>query len=259
VSEGPKKCFLIMPFQDKLDWLRRLIVEAGESIGVAVVRADDVFAPGSILQQILTTIDESDIVVCVCTERNANVFFELGYAWQKHSPVLVAQDSSNLPSDFSHYRTIIYGEPSPDTDVAKLRGEVVKHMQSVLADSPPSADREKEVPEADRGVVLMAPPTPKSRVRMSLRYSGGTRGNDRLVLGNTGTVDLHEVNVDIPEEVGWLHVFTDDLPIEVMRPGEQVELPAAASMGPGPRIFDANVTGRTPDGEDYSQPIKISS
>jgi hypothetical protein len=254
-----KKCFLIMPFQSKLDWLRRIVVEAGSVVGVKVERADDIFAPGSILQQILGSIDDADVVVCICTDRNPNVFFELGYAWNKHNPVLIAEDASDLPSDFSHYRTIIYGEPSPDLDQAKLGEEIAKHMQAVLNEGPRSAARPSGADEHQRGVVLIAPPTPKSTVRVSLRYVRGSKGSGRLALGNSGTVDLYDVNVHLPDEVQWLHLMDRDLPIDVLRPGEQVELMTAASMGSGPRIFDAHVTGRTPDGEAFSQPVKISS
>jgi hypothetical protein len=223
-----------------------------------VERADDIFAPGSILQQILRSIDEADVVVCVCTDRNANVFFELGYAWQSHNPVLIAEDASDLPSDFSHYRTIIYGDPSPDLDQDKLRGEIAKHMQAVLSEGvrPASGGRAPDAPQ--RGVVLAAPPTPRSTVRTSLRYSRGTKGSGRLMLGNAGTVDLYDVNVVFPDDVQWFQLMDDDLPIDVLRPGEQVELYTAATMGAGPRIFDAQVTGRTPDGEEFSQPIKLS-
>jgi hypothetical protein len=247
---GKKKCFLIMPFQTKLDWLRRIVVSAGEDVDVVVERSDDIFAPDSILTQILRSIDEADVVVCVCTGRNANVFFELGYAWRKHRVVLVAEEASDLPSDFSHYRTIIYGEPTPDLDQAKLRKDITRYIQAVLDSGP------MPMPEGTR---LAAAPTPKRSARVSGRYLKGGSGSARLALANAGTVDLYGVDVELPEAVDWLHVHRDDLPIEVLRPGEQVDVLMMSHMGGGPRIFDATVTAVRSDGEPFSQPVKISS
>lgn len=45
--------------------------------------------------------------------QNANVFFELGYAWRSHSPVLLAESAADLPFDVAYYRILIYGTPTP--------------------------------------------------------------------------------------------------------------------------------------------------
>jgi len=77
-----KRGFLIMPFDTKFDWLRDDILAAGRSLNIVIERADDIFAPGVLLDQVLDAIDQAAVVVGICTGKNANVFFELGYAWR---------------------------------------------------------------------------------------------------------------------------------------------------------------------------------
>jgi len=73
-----KRGFLIMPFDTKFDWLRDDILAAGRSLNIVIERADDIFAPGVLLDQVLDAIDQAAVVVGICTGKNANVFFELG-------------------------------------------------------------------------------------------------------------------------------------------------------------------------------------
>jgi uncharacterized membrane protein len=84
------------------------------------------------------------------------------------------------------------------------------------------------------------------------------RGGYRLVISNTGTVDLHDVDVTVPPEVQMFRLHADSLPVAVLRPGERVRQLASVSMGSGPSVFDIELTGRTPDGEAVTFPAKIS-
>jgi hypothetical protein len=240
-----KRAFLIMPFSDDLDWLHRAIVDAGTVEGVDVRRADSIFSPGVILEQIFEAIDEADAVIAVCTDRNANVFFELGYAWRDHRPILLAEDATDLPFDVAHYRTEIYG---PDGD--SRRASLAVRLRAAIR----AAVEEERLPKGRR--------LSSSRAVEGHAEINGTlvsHGRDyRLTLVNSGSMDLHGVDVSVPEEVQSFHIVTHDLPIATFRPGERVGLPVARSMGGGPGIFDITVTATTPTGELYSRPIKIS-
>jgi hypothetical protein len=61
----------------------------------------------------------------------------------------------------------------------------------------------------------------------------------------------------VPEDATSFHLFGDELPVEVLRPGEQITLPVALVMGGGPSIFDLIVSGQTTEGE-VTFPVKIS-
>ncbi|MGN9915755.1 hypothetical protein [Micromonospora palomenae] len=241
-----KRGFLIMPFSGDLEWVREEIVAAGLRAGVDFERADDIFTPGVILDQILKAIDDADAIVAVCTGKNPNVFFELGYAIQRHSPILVAEDTDDLPFDIRHLRTELYGRAEPGGHKKTLQARLVKAITAAL--------EEKPVP---RGFRLASAPKPKLVARIDGRLERTGKGH-RLTLTNAGTAELRDVDVAIPEEAQSFHLFAADLPIGVLRPGEQVRIPASVVMGGGPSIFDVTVKGVTPEGEHVDFPVKIS-
>lgn len=241
-----KRAFLIMPFEEELDWLHREIVEAGAIEGVDVRRADSIFSPGVILEQVFEAIDEADAIIAVCTGKNANVFFELGYAWHKHRPILVAETSGDLPFDVAHYRTELYGATNDavrSTFTTRLRAAI---RAAVAEDDLPRGRRLR----SSRG----------AQGRPALNGSLVSYGNRyRLTISNSGSVDLYDVNVSVPDEARSFHLVTHDLPVRILRPGERVSIPVARTMGGGPGIFDITLTGRTEQGGEVSQPIKIST
>ena len=99
--------FLMMPFDSKLEWLHDQLKEAAFEVDIELIRADDISKPGIIIQQILDSIESADVIVAVCIDKNPNVFFELGYSWHTHDPVLLAKSKEDLPFDVSAYRTIM--------------------------------------------------------------------------------------------------------------------------------------------------------
>jgi hypothetical protein len=241
-----KRGFLIMPFSDDLDWLHDDIVAAGIAEKVLIERADNVFSPGVILDQIFTAIDTADVVIAVCTGKNANVFFELGYAWHRHRPILIAESTADLPFDVSHYRTELYGGDSPGQHRATLRSRLRKAISG--------ASVEDHLP---RGVRLSGPPRQKAVPRLTGQLQDVGRGH-RLVITNAGTVEIRNITVEVPKEAVSFHLHGDDLPIDALRPGEQVSLLVSRSMGGGPRIFDLQIRGKTADGESVEFRVKIS-
>jgi hypothetical protein len=118
----PKRGFLLMPFLADFDWLRKTIVSAGKAAGVTVKRADDIFTPGVVIEQIKDAILNADVVVAVCTGKNANVFYELGIAEHLHRPVLIAETETDLPFDVKHFRALLYGGKSRAEFRRDLRG-----------------------------------------------------------------------------------------------------------------------------------------
>jgi hypothetical protein len=241
-----KRDFLIMPFRDDLDWLHDEIVTAGVVEKVLIERADSIFSPGMILEQIFTAIDRADIAIAVCTDKNANVFFELGYAWHRHRPILVAETTADLPFDVSNYRTELYGGDSAGQHPATFRGRLRKAINGALTDE-----------HLPRGMRLSGPPRQKAVPRLTGRLQEVGRGH-RLVITNAGTVEIRNITVEVPEEATSFHLHGDDLPIDTLRPGEQVSLLVSQGMGGGPRIFDLQMKGKTADGQSVEFPMKIS-
>lgn len=246
-SKEMKRGFLIMPFRDDLDWLRDEIVWAGTDEGVTIERADDIFTRGAILKQIFKAIDAADVVISVCTGKSANVFFELGYAWRHHNPILIAESSEDMPFDIQAFRTEFYGGPGTGQHRNTLKSRLRKSIAAALA--------EERLPQ---GRILAAPPSPKRVARLTARLQDLGRSH-RLVISNSGTVEIHNVTVEVPQEAVNFRLFSNDLPLTVLRPGEQVGLQVVIVMaGEGRSIFDISLRGETAEGEPLEFPAKIS-
>ena len=245
--ESRSRGFLIMPFDPALETLRSVIQDVAEEAGVRLERADDIFQPGVIVDQILDAIDEADVVIAITTGRNPNVFFELGYSWRKHLPIVIADSSEDLPFDVAGWRTLTYGQ-GPEADDETFRLQLLTALHHVLREGRP----------LPRGYKLSAAPRLKQQAQVSARLEATGSRNHRLVLANHGTEEVHEVDVDIPVEARSLHLITEELPIKVLRPGERVSVPAAIMMGGGPSIFDITVRAVMPDGAQMEWPSKIS-
>ena len=241
---GEKRGFLIMPFDPALNWLHAEVIHASVAQGVHTRRADDSFQPGPVVQQILDDIDAADVIFAVCTGKNANVFFELGHAWRHHTPILIAEDTHDLPFDILGNRTALYGRKSPGADRDTLRFRLEKAIASVLT--------EKTLP---RGRRLAVPPQPKRVARLTARLE---RSDNKVSITNAGAIDIRSILVQSPEEAAGFHLHQEDLPIDVLRPGDTVRIPAFVTMGGGPGIFDLTLTGETDDGETVEFKSKIS-
>ncbi|MDE0448008.1 MAG: hypothetical protein OXH96_15195 [Spirochaetaceae bacterium] len=106
------KAFVVMRFEETYDNLYREVIRpVCEKSGFDVHRADDVFRPGIILQDIINSLLDSDLVIAEVTPPNPNVFYELGYAHALAKPtVLLARRGGELPFDISGYRVILYDD-----------------------------------------------------------------------------------------------------------------------------------------------------
>jgi hypothetical protein len=84
-----------------------------ERVGYEAYRADDVFHPGIVLQDIVRGIATSEVVIAEITPRNPNVYYELGYAHALGTPTILLAERPKagdpaLPFDISGYRCIFY-------------------------------------------------------------------------------------------------------------------------------------------------------
>ena len=125
------KAFVVMQFTEPFDSLYAEVIRpVCEALQFDAYRADDVFRPGPILQDIISGLVESDVIIAEITPTNANVFYELGYAHARNTPtVLLARRDGTLPFDISGQRVIFYDDSirgKPEVEAA-LR----KHLSSI--------------------------------------------------------------------------------------------------------------------------------
>jgi hypothetical protein len=106
----PIDVFVAMPFREELrevfdDHIRRVC----EDLSLSVFRADDLFSAQSVMADVWQAIRAAKVVVADCTDRNPNVFYEIGLAHVlgKHV-VLLTQRADDVPFDVRHLRYITY-------------------------------------------------------------------------------------------------------------------------------------------------------
>jgi hypothetical protein len=119
-------------------------------LGLECTRADILPSwGGSIPEAISTELRNADLVVADLTERNPNVFYEMGYRQALHRPIITISqgDLAELPFNVHHLRTIGY-DPRNLRSVAECKrqlGDAAKlahrrGKQDPLSEPEPSAE-----------------------------------------------------------------------------------------------------------------------
>lgn len=99
----------MMPFHASFSAVYETIRQAADGVGLRCRRADDIWENAAIIQDVVALIDRSRIVVCDCSGRNPNVFYEAGIAHTLgREVILIAQSEADVPFDLRHLRYIRY-------------------------------------------------------------------------------------------------------------------------------------------------------
>lgn len=105
----PSLVSVMMPFNAEFVTVYESIRQAAENVGLRCRRADDIWENAAIIQDVVALIDRSRIVVCDCTNRNPNVFYEAGIAHSLgREVILIAQSEQDIPFDLRHLRHVRY-------------------------------------------------------------------------------------------------------------------------------------------------------
>lgn len=99
----------MMPFHPSFDPVYKTLQDAAEAAGLRCRRADDIWESPAVIQDVVSLIDRSAIVVCDCSGRNPNVFYEVGIAHTLgREVILITQAESDIPFDLRHLRYVRY-------------------------------------------------------------------------------------------------------------------------------------------------------
>ena len=103
-------CFIIMPFGDWFDtYYESIYLPAIESTGLTPRRADNLYRPSAIINDIWALTNEAKLILADLSEKNANVFYELGMAHALAKPaILVTESMEDVPFDLRSLRVIVY-------------------------------------------------------------------------------------------------------------------------------------------------------
>ena len=99
----------MMPFHPKFDAVYSTLQQAAKTAGLACLRADDIWKSPTVIQDVVSLIDRSNVVICDCTGRNPNVFYEIGIAHALgREVILLTQTDEDVPFDLRHLRFVRY-------------------------------------------------------------------------------------------------------------------------------------------------------
>jgi hypothetical protein len=121
----------MMPFDAGFITVYDSIRQAAENVGLRCRRADDIWENAAIIQDVVGLIDRSRIVVCDCSGRNPNVFYEAGIAHTLgREVILITQSEHDIPFDLRHLRHIRYLNNAEGR--AALTEALQARMQTIL-------------------------------------------------------------------------------------------------------------------------------
>jgi hypothetical protein len=124
-------CFVMMPFGTWFDrYYKEIYQPAISSADYDPKRADELFSSGSVVEQIWEEIRKASVLLADLSNRNANVFYELGLAHAIGKPVVfTAGNIDDVPFDLRHLRVIVYDVREPNWS-EKLREAITDYLRS---------------------------------------------------------------------------------------------------------------------------------
>lgn len=142
-----KKCFVIMPFSStksctEEQWLEifeNMIKPAVEDSGFNYECFRANLAIGNIISDILDNLNKADVVIADMTDKNPNVFYELGVRHAlRNATILITQNMEHIPSDLRHCFAIKY-EWTTKRGREEFKGRI-KDAFSVIEKDPDGAN-----------------------------------------------------------------------------------------------------------------------
>lgn len=154
----PKMGFVIMPFsrtRSEDNWTEvfsEVFQPALTECGYTCTRAE--VSTGSLITSIVERLIEADIVIVDATDRNANVFYELGVRHAlRRGTIIVSKGTEHVPSDLRGYWFLSYGlRPA---EVKAFKAEIKRIIEAI----------EKEPQRSDNPVSDYLDKTHRSSVR----------------------------------------------------------------------------------------------
>lgn len=105
------KVFVIMPFTEEFnDVFQLAIKEVASQKNIKAYRLDEQLFNEGMLDKIYREIENCDFLIADLSDKNPNVFYELGYAHATGKLcILITKNAENIPFDLKHKRHIVYG------------------------------------------------------------------------------------------------------------------------------------------------------
>lgn len=127
-----KQAFVMMPFDQKHERTHIAIIDACKEIGISCNRADSLYNQKPILTSIVESIGCSQVLIADLTDKNPNVFYEIGIAHASRrveSVILISQRLDDVPFDLRHLPILLYSTDG----MPKLKFELKQRIEQSLA------------------------------------------------------------------------------------------------------------------------------
>ncbi len=113
--DPPLDIFVLMSFKPKFRPIYEdHILNVAKELNLTAKRADDFFSAHHIMSDVWEAINAARVVIADCTERNANVFYEIGMAHTVgRTVILITQEAKDVPFDLQAIRYIHYEYTPP--------------------------------------------------------------------------------------------------------------------------------------------------
>jgi hypothetical protein len=118
-----------MPFDSQFDDIYKLGIKATcEELNAYCERLDEQIFEENMLDRIYNQINKADIIIADLTGKNANVFYETGYAHALNKKViLLTKSTEDIPFDLKHHLHIVY-----NNSILTLKEELRKYVSWYL-------------------------------------------------------------------------------------------------------------------------------
>ncbi|MBD2102501.1 hypothetical protein [Leptolyngbya sp. FACHB-261] len=126
--------FVLMPFKPEMKPLYDdHIVKVAADLNLSIARGDDFSTAHSVMLDVWGAICSAKVIIADCTERNPNVFYEIGLGHVIGKPViLITQNNDDVPFDIKHMRYIQYSyTPRGIQEFEKRLTETIKTVLRV--------------------------------------------------------------------------------------------------------------------------------
>jgi len=131
VHKEAGQAFVVMQFSGYEELYKDVVEPVTRSFGLNPYRADEVFGPGNIIEDIIRGIETAQVVIAEITPQNENVFYEVGYAHALGKPtILLADRTKKLPFDLSGRRVLFYDNSIGGKN--RVEQGLRKHLEAIL-------------------------------------------------------------------------------------------------------------------------------
>jgi hypothetical protein len=132
-TQKKRIAFVAMEFTDEYNELfKEVITLICEKYGYECIRADEIYRPTPILNDIIESIYNASVIIAEITSKNPNVFYEIGYSHAIQKPTILLCDKNKvdkLPFDISGFRTLFY--ENTISGKTKIEENLSKYLEKI--------------------------------------------------------------------------------------------------------------------------------